>query len=110
VTGFHYTAPVRAAQADAAARMLREIRDLRRLGSSALDLCYVAAGRVDAYVEEGLNPWDLAAGGLVAAEAGATVEVRTGVGGLDCVVCAPAEGYAEFLGLVERCGFLAAQE
>ena len=54
--------------------MLPAVRDLRRLGSGALDLCAVAAGRVDAYCEQGLSPWDLAAGGLVAREAGARVE------------------------------------
>ena len=49
------------------------IRDVRRLGSAALDLCYVAAGRVDAYYETGLNSWDAAAGELIAREAGCRV-------------------------------------
>jgi myo-inositol-1(or 4)-monophosphatase len=107
LTGFNYVEEVRVRQADAAARMLREVRDIRRLGSAALDLCAVGAGRADGYVEEGLNPWDGAAGGLVATEAGATMQSRPGVGGTDCVLCAPADGFAEFSALVERCGFLA---
>jgi myo-inositol-1(or 4)-monophosphatase len=106
-TGFNYERDVRALQASAVAGLLPQVRDIRRLGSSALDLCYLAAGRFDAYVEEGLNAWDLAAGGLVATEAGATVEVRPGVGGKDLVVCAPADGFDAFTRLVESCGFAA---
>jgi myo-inositol-1(or 4)-monophosphatase len=106
-TGFHYTRPVRVRQAGAMARLLAEVRDIRRVGSAALDLCWVAAGRVDAYVEEGLNDWDLAAGDLVATEAGARVEVRAGIGGKDCVLAAPAGGFDEFATLVEDAGFLA---
>ena len=49
------------------------IRDIRRVGSAALDLCAVAAGRVDGYYEHGLGPWDHAAGGLIAARSGAVV-------------------------------------
>ncbi|WP_394804349.1 inositol monophosphatase family protein [Clavibacter michiganensis] len=55
-----------------------ERRDIRRIGAASLDLCNVAAGRTDAYFERGLKPWDHAAGGLIAAEAGARV---TGIGG-----------------------------
>ena len=105
-TGFNYDADVRVLQGRAVAELLATVRDVRRLGSAALDLCAVAAGRVDAYVEEGLHPWDLAAGGLVATEAGARVETEQGIGGRVCVVCAPAEGFGDFLGLVRRCGFL----
>ena len=107
VTGFNYVADIRNRQADAVARMLREVRDIRRLGSAALDLCAIGAGRADGYVEEGLHPWDGAAGGLVATEAGATMQSRPGVGGTDCVMCAPTAGFPEFAALVERCGFLA---
>ena len=57
--------------------MLPRVRDIRRLGSAALDLCAVAAGRVDAFFEAGMQPWDWAAGALIATEAGARV------GGLD---------------------------
>jgi myo-inositol-1(or 4)-monophosphatase len=107
ITGFNYLLDVRTRQAAAVAVMLPEVRDIRRLGSAALDLCAIAAGRADAYVEEGLNAWDMAAGGLVATEAGARVEVRLGSGGHDCVICAPADGYDDFAALVTRCGFLA---
>jgi myo-inositol-1(or 4)-monophosphatase len=107
-TGFHYTRAVKVEQARAVNRLLEEVRDIRRLGSAALDLCWVAAGRVDAYVEEGLNEWDLAAGGLVATEAGARLEVRAGAGGKPCVLAAPEGGFAEFSAAVELAGFLAA--
>jgi myo-inositol-1(or 4)-monophosphatase len=106
VTGFSYRSDVRVKQAAAASVLLPEVRDIRRMGSAALELCGIGAGRADAYVEEGLNPWDRAAGGLVATEAGARVEVRRGASGLECVVCAPADGFAEFAELVEKCGFL----
>jgi myo-inositol-1(or 4)-monophosphatase len=72
-TGFGYDAERRRAQGAVVADLLPRVRDIRRFGSSALDLCAVAAGRVDAYYELGLNPWDHAAGALVAAEAGLVV-------------------------------------
>jgi myo-inositol-1(or 4)-monophosphatase len=109
-TGFNYVREVKLRQADAVARLLHEVRDIRRMGSAALDLCAVAAGRLDGYVEEGLNAWDMAAGGLVATEAGALLERRTGAGGTDCYLCSPAAGFPEFRDLVERCGFLDAQD
>ena len=109
LTGFNYLVDVRRVQAAAAARMLPEVRDIRRMGSCALDLCAIGAGRADAYVEEGVNAWDMAAGGLVATEAGARLEVRTGAGGRPCVLCAPEAGFAEFESLVERSGFLREQ-
>jgi myo-inositol-1(or 4)-monophosphatase len=105
-TGFSYRVELRTRQARAAARLLAGVRDLRRLGSAALDLCSVAAGWVDAYVEEGLHPWDMAAGGLIATEAGARLETLPGAGGGTCVVCAPADGYEEFHALVREAGFL----
>lgn len=108
-TGFNYVKDVRKLQAAAVGRMLGTVRDIRRLGSAALDLCALAAGRLDGYVEEGLNPWDVAAGGLVATEAGARVETREGVGATACFVAAPSAGFDEFLALVETCGFLAAE-
>jgi myo-inositol-1(or 4)-monophosphatase len=72
-TGFGYQVEQRRAQGAVVARLLPRVRDIRRFGSAALDLCAVAAGRVDAYYELHLNPWDHAAGALVAAEAGLTV-------------------------------------
>ncbi|MDX6327386.1 MAG: monophosphatase [Nocardioidaceae bacterium] len=108
LTGFQYQQEVRALQGPAVAALVTKVRDIRRLGSAALDLCAVAAGTADAFVEEGLHLWDRAAAGLVATEAGAVVEVHPGAGGMDCVVCAPAEAYAEVLAVVTECGFLAA--
>lgn len=105
LTGFSYERETRRRQGEAVARLLPEIRDVRRLGSAALDLCHLGAGRADAYVEEGLNEWDLAAGGLVAEEAGARVALRAGVGGKRCVIAAPAAALEEFLALAERTGF-----
>jgi myo-inositol-1(or 4)-monophosphatase len=72
-TGFGYTAQRRAEQAAVVAALLPRVRDVRRIGSAALDLCAVASGRLDAYYERGLNPWDLAAGALVVTEAGGVV-------------------------------------
>lgn len=73
--GFAYRAERRQRQADAWARMSGRVRDLRRAGAASLDLCSVAAGRLDAYTEHGLGRWDWAAGGLIAAEAGAVVRL-----------------------------------
>lgn len=75
-TGFGYEAAVRARQGAEVAAVLPHVRDIRRAGAAALDLCWVAKGRLDAYYERGLQPWDWAAGMLVASEAGAVVEVR----------------------------------
>ena len=77
-TGFSYDLKDRADQARIASKLLLEIRDLRRLGAGAVDLCLVATGRLDAFYELGLNEWDLAAGGLIATEAGALVTGRNG--------------------------------
>lgn len=76
-TGFGYAAPRRAWQAAVLADLLPDIRDIRRMGSAALDLCRVAEGSVDLYYERGLHPWDLAAGWLIVTEAGGVV---TGLG------------------------------
>jgi myo-inositol-1(or 4)-monophosphatase len=73
-TGFGYDAEVRRFQADVIARLLPQVRDIRRLGSAALDLAWTAAGRYDAFFERGLNHWDLAAGELLCVRAG--LEVR----------------------------------
>ena len=104
-TGFNYEADIRADQGQAVATMLRTVRDVRRIGSCALDLCSVAAGRVDAYVEEGTHLWDHAAGSLVAREAGAAFEIWPSAHGRDLLVCAPADGFERFAGLVRDCGF-----
>lgn len=76
-TGFAYDAGIRAEQGALVAALLPVVRDIRRCGSAALDLCMLATGRLDAYYERGLQPWDHAAGALIAAEAGAVVAVST---------------------------------
>ena len=106
-TGFSYDAGLRELQARALVSLLPRVRDLRRLGSCALDLCHVAEGSLDAYVEEGVNEWDHAAGALVARMAGARTELTTGAGGRDLMVCAPAHGFEEFRAAVREAGFLA---
>ncbi len=77
-TGFAYRAETRAEQGAAVARLLPHVRDIRRMGTASLDLCAVASGRVNAYFERTLNPWDHAAGALIATEAGAAVEGMPG--------------------------------
>jgi myo-inositol-1(or 4)-monophosphatase len=73
-TGFGYDATRRARQAQVLTGVLPLVRDIRRLGAASLDLCALACGRLDGYFERGLNLWDHAAAGLIAAEAGARVE------------------------------------
>ena len=83
-TGFSYDADERREQAVSLAMILPEVRDIRRLGGAALDLCAVACGRLDGWYERGLSPWDSAAGAVIAAEAGAIVAV-----GELTIACAP---------------------
>ncbi|WP_030382147.1 MULTISPECIES: inositol monophosphatase family protein [unclassified Streptomyces] len=77
-TGFGYLAERRARQAEVIRHLVPEVRDIRRGGSAAIDLCDVAVGRLDAYYERGLHPWDYAAGDLIAREAGALAGGRPG--------------------------------
>lgn len=72
-TGFGYTVERRTEQAEIVRRLIPRVRDIRRMGAAAVDLCNLAAGRLDAYYERGLQPWDYAAGALVAREAGASI-------------------------------------
>jgi myo-inositol-1(or 4)-monophosphatase len=90
-TGFSYSAERRARQARRLPLLLPEVRDVRRLGSAAIDLCFVACGRLDAYFEEHLNSWDLAAGVLIAQEAGAITSDLSGgpAGSVATVAAAP---------------------
>ncbi|MGO4445821.1 inositol monophosphatase family protein [Mycobacterium sp. 2YAF39] len=74
-TGFSYSAEQRTRQGEVLATLLPAVRDIRRLGSCALDLCMVAAGGLDAYYEDGVHVWDWAAGALIAAEAGAVLRL-----------------------------------
>lgn len=106
-TGFSYRAEVRAVQGAAVTRLLPQVRDIRRAGSCALDLCAVADGSLDGYVEEGVNLWDYAAGGFLARAAGARLEVLRGAAGSTLVVCAPEHGFDEFLAAVLAAGFAA---
>jgi myo-inositol-1(or 4)-monophosphatase len=102
-TGFGYRVEQRRAQGAVVAQLLPEVRDIRRNGCASLDLCSAAAGRVDAYYELDLKPWDHAAGALVAAEAGLVV---TGTGGrpfAEPMAVAAAPTVAEpLLDLLER--------
>jgi myo-inositol-1(or 4)-monophosphatase len=91
-TGFGYDARRRAAQALVLPVLLPLCRDIRRMGAGALDLCSVAAGRLDAYYEQGLSPWDIAAGALIATEAGARVEGLRGAAAGGDMVLATAPG------------------
>ena len=75
-TGFAYDSDMRATQGRVVAGLLPQVRDIRRMGTASLDLCAVAAGRLNAYYERTLSPWDHAAGALIAREAGATVKGR----------------------------------
>lgn len=90
-TGFNYSPAVRRHQARRVAALLPGVRDIRRYGSAALDLCMVACGRLDAYFEEHLHSWDVAAGILIAAEAGATTSDLGGAtaGEEATVACSP---------------------
>lgn len=96
-TGFGYDPRRRAAQATLAAQMIPVVRDIRRIGSAALDLCSVAAGRLDAHYEHGLNVWDWAAGALIAAEAGAVVVLPDPAVAGAALVMAAAPGVADEL-------------
>jgi myo-inositol-1(or 4)-monophosphatase len=100
----------RTAQAALLAQMLPVVRDVRRIGSAALDLCMVAAGHLDAYYEHGLQVWDAAAGVLIAAEAGARVlsPAQKGPAGSAELVVAAAPGIAdELLAALQRFNGLA---
>ncbi len=81
-TGFAYDAGVRGRQARTVAALLPQVRDVRRMGSAALDLCWTACGRCDAYYERGLNPWDAAAGALICTRAGLVVHRLEPVDGM----------------------------
>lgn len=117
LTGFSYRPDLRAAQAQQVSRMLPQVRDIRRMGSSALDICHVAEGAADAYVEEGSQRWDWSAAALVATEAGArfgllrsTVAPALGGPGSDgtptVVVCTPEAGWDDFVTLLTGSGFV----
>jgi myo-inositol-1(or 4)-monophosphatase len=89
-TGFGYAAERRRRQAEVVTGLITQVSDVRRMGAAVVDFCWLARGRVDAYYETGLNPWDMAAGGLIAAEAGAVVTgLRDDDTGVTFVAAAP---------------------
>jgi myo-inositol-1(or 4)-monophosphatase len=104
-TGFSYDAARRAAQGRVLSGVLPRVGNLRRLGAASLDLCFVAAGRLDAYYEQALAPWDMAAGLLVAREAGAVVSGLHGRPPSDRIAVAASPAVAgELIALLEELG------
>jgi len=100
-TGFGYSPELRERQGEVAVRVLRAARDLRRIGSAAMDLAWTASGRLDAFYERGLNPWDAAAGMLICARAGLEVRTLAPADGLPGgVLAAPAAFAGELEALV----------
>ena len=87
-TGFSYAPEQRIRQAEILTTLLPVVRDVRRMGSCALDLCMVAAGQLDAYYEDGVHVWDWAAAALIAAEAGAILRLPAADGGAGLIVAA----------------------
>lgn len=106
-TGFGYDPVLREAQARALVALLPRVRDIRRHGSCALELCHVAEGTLDGYAEEGVNLWDYAAGRLVAEGAGARFAELPGANGRTLVVCAAAGSFEELRDAVVAAGFAA---
>ncbi len=100
-TGFGYTSARRARQARVLTGVLPRVRDIRRAGAASVDLCLVASGAVDGYYEQGLKPWDLAAGALIATRAGARVGGLSGQPPGERMLVAAAPGiFDELVGLL----------
>ena len=100
-TGFAYDLDLRTTQGQVISNLLPQIRDLRRNGAAAVDLCYVAMGSLDGYFGASLNEWDHAAGGLIATQAGAVISGRAGgPANKDLVVCAGPALHAQLLPLI----------
>lgn len=96
-TGFGYSAERRKRQAQVVAGVISQVRDIRRTGCAVVDFCWLARGRLDAFYEYGLNPWDHAAGALIAREAGIIVTSLTGGQDLDHFFVAAAPAIAQDL-------------
>ncbi|MGV8876578.1 MAG: inositol monophosphatase family protein [Rhodoglobus sp.] len=96
-TGFGYLSQVRSEQGEVISQLLPQVRDIRRMGTASLDLCMVASGRVNAYFERGLRPWDHAAGALIAREAGAIVKGRGDLAESREFILAAEPGVAQLL-------------
>jgi myo-inositol-1(or 4)-monophosphatase len=104
-TGFAYDPAERARQAHVLTSVLPRVRDIRRMGGAAVDLCSVASGRVDAYYERGLQAWDLAAGTVIAREAGATVaDLDGGPPSAECCIAAPPALFEPLVALLRAAG------
>jgi len=104
-TGFSYEPERRRRQATVLTELLPEVRDIRRMGAASVDLCSVACGRVDAYYERGLQPWDHAAGALIAREAGAQVgDLAGGDPRFEFCLAAPPELFVQLAPLLESLG------
>ncbi|MCM6761563.1 inositol monophosphatase [Rathayibacter sp. ZW T2_19] len=102
-TGFGYDSARRMRQGAVVQELLGEVRDIRRIGSAALDLCAVASGQLNAYYERGLNPWDQAAGVLIAQEAGVRVAGFDGrPASSDLLIAAPVPLFDELEQLLRR--------
>lgn len=105
-TGFSYTSERRQREADVLRQVIGSVRDIRRIGSAALDLCRVASGQLNAYYERGLRPWDHAAGALIAAEAGAIVAGRGGTpASQDLMIAAEPELFAKLESILAKLNF-----
>ena len=103
-TGFGYEPEQRREQGRVLARVVPQVRDIRRGGSAALDLCSVACGRLDAYYELGLGPWDFAAAGLIVREAGGETLLYTEGGRIRLVVAAPPALMPQLRALLREAG------
>ena len=104
-TGFSYSLDRRTEQGQLVAEVLPLVRDIRRIGAASLDLCSIATGGLDLYYERGLKPWDLAAGALVAAEAGAVVIGLHGAPADErMLVAGPAESVRTLVAFLEERG------
>jgi myo-inositol-1(or 4)-monophosphatase len=104
-TGFSYAAERRHEQAAVLLELITKVRDIRRIGSAALDLCALAAGRLDGYYERGLNAWDHSAGALVAREAGARIGgPHGGRENRELLVAAAPELYEELTAALRTAG------
>jgi myo-inositol-1(or 4)-monophosphatase len=104
-TGFNYVAERRIAQGKIVAQVLGHVRDIRRLGAAAVDLCLVAEGTMDAYYEHGLKPWDFAAGALIATETGVRVGgIDGGPADSDLLIAAAPSVWEELRDVLEHAG------
>lgn len=105
-TGFGYDSALRAQQGACVAALLPRVRDIRRIGSCALDLCGVAEGTLNGYVEEGPQPWDYAAGQVIVEAAGGRFEIGRSPRGKPVPHAAPVGYFEAFQELLGQCGFI----